>query len=357
MVLWIVFAVLTALAALAVLRPYLRQRTVSNAAPPRDLEIYKQQLREVEDERARGLLGESEAQAARIEISRRILALSEEKAAGDNAAAPATSTAAPYAMGGLLAVVTAGIYLIYGSPGLPGQPVAGRTAPTIEFAITQIEKHLSKNPEDAERWAVAGAYYLRVGRFKDAVDAHTRAMKITGETAERLANLGEALTFANKGIVPAEARGLFEKALKKDETGIKASFWLGMADEQAGKFAGAANRYRKLMAGDIPEEVKRALRERLAELEQRLAGGQQPQQQGAAADDALIERMVAKLAERLKADGSDLTGWLKLVKAYMVLERRDDALNAVKDARRNFSGNSEALGQIDALAKSLGLAS
>jgi cytochrome c-type biogenesis protein CcmH len=355
MALWIVFAVLTALATLAVMRPYLRQKEGAGAAGPRDIEIYKQQLREVEDECARGMLGEAEAQAARVEISRRILALSDEKPADGGAAAPA-GRAVPYVMAGALVLLTIGIYVSYGSPGLPGQPLSRRAAPTMDSAAVRLEKYLQANPGDARGWAMAGGLYIRLGRFADAVKAHRKAMTIAGETPAFLANLGEALTYANKGVVPAEARGLFEKAVGKDENNIKAGFWLGAADEQAGKFADAASRYRKLLKAELPENVKKALRERLAKAEKRASGTPQTRK-SAAARDMSIEAMVGNLAERLKANSSDLTGWLMLIRSYMVLGRRDDAEKALKDARGNFTDNTEALGQIDALAKSLGLAS
>ena len=40
---------------------------------------------------------------------------------------------------------------------------------------------------------------------------------------------------------------------------------------------------------------------------------------------AMIETMVGRLAAKLEQDGSDLPGWLKLVRAYSVLDRKDDA--------------------------------
>jgi len=57
MLLWAIFAVLTAFAAVIIASPYWRRRAVS--AEPRDLEVYKQQLAEIDDEQARGLLGQS----------------------------------------------------------------------------------------------------------------------------------------------------------------------------------------------------------------------------------------------------------------------------------------------------------
>ena len=72
---------------------------------------------------------------------------------------------------------------------------------------------------------------------------------------------------------------------------------------------------------------------------------------------AMIERMVQGLAAKLDQDGSDLPGWLKLVRAYSVLDRKDDALKALERAKTEFSGNTQALQQLDQLAAELGLKS
>ena len=72
---------------------------------------------------------------------------------------------------------------------------------------------------------------------------------------------------------------------------------------------------------------------------------------------AMIEQMVGRLAARLDQDGSDLPGWLKLVRAYSVLDRKDDALKALQRAKSQFSGNEQAIEQLDRLAAELGLKS
>jgi cytochrome c-type biogenesis protein CcmH len=71
----------------------------------------------------------------------------------------------------------------------------------------------------------------------------------------------------------------------------------------------------------------------------------------------MIETMVQRLADRLDQDGSDLGGWLKLVKAYSVLDRKDDAEKALARAKSQFTGNTQALQQLDQLAAELGLKS
>ena len=70
---------------------------------------------------------------------------------------------------------------------------------------------------------------------------------------------------------------------------------------------------------------------------------------------AMIRGMVARLSERLHREGSDIEGWLRLVRSYMVLGERDKARTAAGDARRALVGEPDKLRRIDDLAKSLGL--
>ena len=69
----------------------------------------------------------------------------------------------------------------------------------------------------------------------------------------------------------------------------------------------------------------------------------------------MIRGMVERLAGRLKQNGDDVEGWLRLVRAYMVLGERDKAHAAAADARRALAGNPDKLRRIDDMIKSLGL--
>jgi len=71
----------------------------------------------------------------------------------------------------------------------------------------------------------------------------------------------------------------------------------------------------------------------------------------------MIENMVAGLADRLEADGSDLDGWLRLMRAYKVLGKSGEAKQAAASARENFRDNPNALQRIDNAARQLGLQS
>ena len=69
----------------------------------------------------------------------------------------------------------------------------------------------------------------------------------------------------------------------------------------------------------------------------------------------MIESMVARLAQRMAENGSDVDGWLRLIKAYSVLGERDKAVTAATNARNALAGNSDSLRRIGELTKELGL--
>ena len=71
--------------------------------------------------------------------------------------------------------------------------------------------------------------------------------------------------------------------------------------------------------------------------------------------NSMIESMVARLAQRMAENGSDVDGWLRLIRAYSVLGERDKALTAAANARGALAGNSDNLRRIGELTKELGL--
>jgi cytochrome c-type biogenesis protein CcmH len=66
--------------------------------------------------------------------------------------------------------------------------------------------------------------------------------------------------------------------------------------------------------------------------------------------------MVERLAVRMRENGGDIEGWIRLVRAYSVLNERQKALAALADAKRSLVGDAAAIARIDALARELGLA-
>ena len=383
MLLWIAFAILTAAVLAVVLAPLARPaRSGAAAVDGETLNVYRHQLEELDAERARGVIDETEAGAARIEISRRLLASADRS---EHVALPAAMesrhTAVALATAALLPVVTLAVYLAYGSPGLPAYPLSERAQLRPEQAqigelVARVEARLREHPQDGKGWDVIAPVYLKLGRFRDAADAYARAAALEGETMQRLAGLAESSVLAADGIVTEAARLAYEKMLKMEPGRVEPRFWLALAKEQDGKLAPALADYKALFAeasSDAP--YRSVLEQRIADVGRRLSdpGAASPRDKeprGPSASDVaaaekmapeqraqMIAGMVDGLAQRLKKDGKDLPGWLRLVNAYVVLDRKDDARAALAEARRNFVGDVKALGELSALGSSLGLGS
>jgi len=194
MTLWLVFALMTAAAIFAVLLPLAKLGQVPSGT---ELAVYRDQLDEIARDRAAELIGEAEAEAARIEVSRRLLA------AADTDKAPVTQSiwrrrATALAALLILPAGAAALYLALGSPQLPGEPLAGRiqeahNGRSIAQMIAQIEAHLEQNPNDARGWQVIAPVYMKLGRFDQAVIAQRKLIQLQGENADRDADLGEYL--------------------------------------------------------------------------------------------------------------------------------------------------------------------
>jgi cytochrome c-type biogenesis protein CcmH len=381
MLLWIAFAVMTAAVLAAVLMPLARPARPQSSAASGALAVYRHQLDEIEAERARGLVDDKEAAAAKNEVSRRLLASADEidRATGGSGAMPQSRRAMVLlATAAFVPLLTLAFYLSYGSPGLPSFPVAERGQLPLGQAqigdlIAKVEARLREHPEDGEGWDVIAPVYYKLGRFGDAANAYARAARLKGETVRRLAGFAESAVFAADGIVTEEARAAYEKILKLEPGRVEPRFWLALAKEQDGKLADALADYKGLLA-EAPASVpwRAAVESRVAEVSRRLAGAEKvdPRGPGPTAEDVaaaeklspddrarMIAQMVDGLAERLKRDGRDLAGWQRLINAYAVLGREQEARKALAEARSKFPADETALAALAALAKSLGLGS
>jgi cytochrome c-type biogenesis protein CcmH len=380
MTLWFGLALMTAAAVLAVLWPLSRRGRELRAGS--DVAVYRDQLEEIERDRTAGLIGDNEAAGAKVEVSRRLLAAADAPAAPAGNAAAATRRRRAVAVAALvvLPLAAVGIYLALGSPLLPDQPLAARLTEaranqSMESLIAQVEAHLAQRPEDGRGWEVIAPVYLRLGRFDDAVKARRNALRLNGDSAEREAALGEALVFGANGVVTAEAKSAFEKAVTLDAAHVQARYFLGLAAEQDGDRTRAAATWRALIETAPPgapwvEFVRGALA-RVEGAAGASAGaaaagagaGSGPSEEQVAASSELspeqrklmIQGMIDRLAERLNRDGSDVEGWLRLVRSYMVLGQADKARAAAADARRALAGDPNKLRRLDDLVKGLGI--
>ena len=373
MILWFVFALMTAAAVFAVLWPLSWRGTRARGGS--DLVVYRDQLEEIARDQAAGLIGESEAAAAKVEVSRRLIA------AADSEKASKAADAGPQARdrsslwrrriiaAAALLLVPAGaaaLYLHLGSPQMPGEPLAARLKAIHQHSpiaklVAQVETHLAKNPNDVRGYEVLAPVYLRLGRFDDAVRARRKIIALAGESATREADLGEALVAAANGVVTDDAKQAFEQALKLDPNELKAQFFTGMMAQQDGNVDKAAAIWRGMLA-KAPANAPwaPAVRQALARIGKpasppagATASGTPPgptaaQVAGAAnlsANDraAMIRGMVAKLAARLKQNGDDVDGWVRLVRSYRVLGDVQKAHAAMADAEQALKNQPDKL--------------
>jgi cytochrome c-type biogenesis protein CcmH len=268
-------------------------------------------------------------------------------------------------------IAAVGIYLLLGSPQQPDMPLAARlSAPPDEqdvaALIARVESHLASNPDDGRGWELIAPIYQRLGRADDSVRAFANAMRLLGSTAQREADLGEAMVRANDGIVTAEARQAFDRSLALDPQGLRPRFFLALALSQEGKKTEALAAWHALLAeapaggapwADIAKEAVARLEgvapsaspgPSAAEVE--AAGEMTPGQRM-----AMIGGMVDSLAARLGTESTDADGWARLIRSYMVLGRKDDALAALAKARTALSADRDKLAIVEAEAKTQGI--
>jgi cytochrome c-type biogenesis protein CcmH len=370
MTLWLGIALLTALAVMAVLWPLSRRGAAAGGS---ELAVYRDQLDEIGRDRVAGLIGEAEAEAARIEISRRLIAAAD-AADGQQGAGPRQSLllrrATAIAGLALLPLGAGALYLWLGSPNMAGQPLAERQTAqqnrSIESMVSQVEAHLERNPGDARGYEVIAPVYLRLGRLDDAVNARRKVLALAGENADRQADLGEALVAAASGVVTAEAKGAFERALALEPNELKSKFFLGTAAEQDGDRTQAAAIWNGMLHNAPPDApwlpmVREALARVGGAPPAAAAPGPSAQDVAAAATMSekdrgeMIRGMVTQLADRLKQNGDDVEGWQRLLRAYMVLGERGKASAAAGDARKALASDPDKLKRIEDMIKSLGL--
>lgn len=364
MTLWFVLALMTAAAVFAVLWP-LGQRNAS-ARQGSETVVYKDQLAEVQRDSEAGLIGATEAAAARIEISRRLLAASEaEEGASSSPNLWFRRTVAVIALTALplTAVV---LYASFGSPSLGDFPLAQRSRTAVatgsmDKLIAQVETHLEKNPTDGRGWEVLAPVLARIGRYDEAARAWRNSITYNGESASRRADLGEAIAASSGGVVTADAKSEFDRALALDPNEVKASYFLGVAAEQDGRKDDAVKIWRDMLASAPQDAPWRPLIQE-ALVRAGVAAPKLSDDTIAAAKDmtegdrnTMIRGMVDRLATRLKDNGNDVEGWLRLVRAYMVLGERDKAQAALGEARQAVGGDATRLQILNDGLKSLGL--
>jgi cytochrome c-type biogenesis protein CcmH len=365
MALWFVLGVMTMIAAFAVLWPL--GRSAIDRAGGSEVAIYRDQLAEVDRDLVSGVIGDAEADAARIEVSRRLLAADRSEREHDYASALGLRRALAVVTLVALPLFAGGLYLRLGSPGAidlpaPTRPSDAAQDASLEQLVAQVEQHLEKNPRDGRGWEVLAPVLLKLGRYDDAVRAFRNALSYNTETAARHSNLGEALGAAANGVITADAKAEFERASALDPGDVKARYFLGLVAEQDGRRDDAAAIWRDLLNSAPPDAPWRAgVQQALAGVTGNIAPEIADQDVVAARSMSSEQRatfvrsMVDRLATRLRQNGHDLDGWLRLIRAYMVLGEKDKAVAAAAEARTAIGGDAAGLVELNDQLRQFGI--
>jgi cytochrome c-type biogenesis protein CcmH len=373
MFLWITLAILTAAVA-AVLLVTLA-RSVKPAADDRagEIAVYRDQLAEVERDRGLGLISAQDAEYAKAEIGRRLIAVAgEAEKCADCPTGRRGMTATGVIVTALVPVVGLSFYLLLGSPQLPDQPLEARLANpgnNMALLVAKAERHLAQNPNDGAGWDLLAPIYFRALRLEDAEVAYRNAIRLVGTNPERLSGLGETLVAKTDGIVTEDARLAFEESVRLEPNNPRARFYVALGLEQAGRKDDARAAFEAL-AKDSPADAPwmELVQQHIAATGGAPAATAQapkgPTPEDVAAAEGMsegdqqdmIRGMVESLAARLKDDPNNLDGWLRLVRSYSVLGDKQKAAEALKAGLENFPADGEQGQQLIALGREVGIA-
>jgi cytochrome c-type biogenesis protein CcmH len=316
-----------------------------------------------------------QAAAARTEIGRRLLAAdSAARTEGDAAPPPRSKRTATAALLVLVPATALSLYAVLGRPDLVSSPNPHRVAgsamdqPGMEALVAELARKLQDRPDDATGWTLYARSLAGMGRFKDAEPVFARALALDPDNLELASRYAEAQIFAAGGIVTPAARKTLDGVIARDPSEPRARFYLGLADMQAGNNEAARRRWLVLEAespADAPwrptlsERIARLAQERnidaaaLAAMRREAAAraGTRAAPGPSAADveaagamsegdrSAMIRSMVAQLAARLENEPDDAEGWMRLGRAYGVLNEPARARDAWAKAAARRPGD------------------
>lgn len=351
MILTLLLAVLACAALLPIVLPLLRGTRVPADGAAFDQAVYRDQLRELDRDIARGLLTQAEAQASRVEIQRRLLAAAARSGQGASLVRPSPILA--LAVIAITSIGSISLHALLAEPLRLPDPAAEQRA-EVERLAQQLRDRLAKEPGSQEGWRLYGRTMAALADWPAAIEAYQRAIALGDASADTAASLGEVLVARAGGSVVAPARALFRDALAIEPANGMARYYLALGLGQDGKPLEAIEALRGL-AGELPADsaARAGIARQIASLAQQAgiappelpggtAAGAEPGPDQATMEAAanlppsdrarMVRDMMARLAERLETNPDDLEGWLRLARSYGVLGEHEKAADAYERA-------------------------
>ena len=397
MVFWFVCAVLTLAVTALVVMPLLRPKEVSDDNP--DIAIYRAQLTEVDRDLERELLAPDEAERARTEIARRLLAANKEARPAPGRTGPTQGTSAVIIV--LVGIIGFGTYWSLGAPGYPDMPLQARLDASADMranrpsqaqleavapapppvtdlpddyvdAINQLRIIAPTRPDELEVWERLAFHEVELRNYIGAADAQEQVIAIKGDAAmmsdyQRLLDL---LVVAANGLVSPEAEQLIRDILSRENGNVAARYYLGALYNQTDRPDLALRFWRDIIeTGDPANFHVASARAQVADAAFRAgieyavpeARGPSFEQMDAARDmseedrSAMIGGMVSGLAQRLATDGGPAQDWARLIRAYGILGDLDAARTVWTEAQQVFVSSMRGMEILTNAARDAGV--
>ncbi|GAA0787886.1 c-type cytochrome biogenesis protein CcmI [Marinobacterium sediminicola] len=259
--LWIGIGVLTLIAIAFMFWPLLRhQRLVRTEVAKRqqqNIDIFRERLAELENERAQGTLADEEFATLKLELERNLLIDAEEqptqpvKAARVGQAQLVTVTL-------LALMIPAAALGLYNHLGRAddlavalNMPAPGEGQPTLEEALAALEQQLENNPENPEGWYLLANTHMNSGNYAAGVQAFEQVLKYLPQEAPQypsvMGQLAQAMFFANEGLMDERIRTQIDATLALEPNEIAALGLLGIDAYEQQNFTGAIEYWRKAL--------------------------------------------------------------------------------------------------------------
>ena len=371
---WLIFALIIVVGLLVL---FLGRRSVDIAVDP--VAHYKAQLAEIDADEARGMIDPQSAQAARLEVQRRLLRANEQAdtSVNDSVFEPVAESKAEsifdsvdaiangsfaltvYAGAALaLIVFSGGLYTLLGSPGTPAAPPPQRQAAenqlleeggiTMGQAAEQVKAHLAENPRDMQAWQVLAKTTSAIGDYPAAVSAYSALANMNpGEPNYRIEEFEAYMAHAGGQITPA-ARLVLAALLDTAPDHPAGQYYLGLAHLQTGNESAARAVWAALAdrsTADAPwmPTLTRQLRglgvgpPELSDEDIAVVNAMSDSER-----EAFLNSMLARLRSQLDSDPTDTTGWLMLARSKLTMGDKKGAIDALKSGISANPGDKSA---------------
>ena len=399
MAFWIIALVLALIVAGLIARALTRGQEGQEHPAAYDLRVYRDQLKEIDKDVARGVIGEEDGERLRAEVSRRILSADAQLRRAEEDGKTDTRGDKPLAVIVALALLVGGVglYFVVGAPGRADLPLATRIAdakerhdtrpgqaeyeadlppipvndPQGEFKdlITKLRETVAERPDDLQGQMLLARNEANLGNMRAAHAAQSAVLRIKGDEATVQDYLfhAELLINAAQGYVSPEAEASLRAAMEQNPRHPIVRYYWGLMLVQSDRPDLAFNMWERLLReGPADAPWIPAIRSRIEELAWRAGvkytlpplepAPTAPMLRGPSAEDmenaaemsqedqqAMIQNMVSQLAERLAEEGGSAMEWSQLISAYGILGDKARAAAAYAEAQEIFADDKASL--------------